>query len=142
MSLPVFMIQEGVRLSEEHMTDEEIAGLSGSQPRFPPGIPQAYCLKCGVKHLAFYAAMAHDCHIDMTARRPYADWLLDFQKMGYGVLQSPSDKRFPRFDYEVSGRQMLTFHLQADLNVGPGWELRDDWYFGDPWMADGFPKEL
>lgn len=107
----------------------------------PAGIPRATCLRCGKEHEAFYAVQAHDCHVVLAERRPYWDWLILFQKWGYGVLRDPDSRKFRTFNQVISGRQMLTEHLQADLHIGPDWPMKFDYYTGPEWQEAGFPVE-
>lgn len=116
-------------MPDQHLTDEEIHELGGGAPRLPAGIPQATCLACGTDYPAFYAAMAHDCdqNVHFADRKSYIEWLVYFRKLGFGVLKTAGDAKFP-LDKVVSGRTALTFHLQSDLCVGPGWELKEAYY--------------
>lgn len=122
---------------ERHITDEEIHELGGGEaPRVPAGVPQAICLACGHQHNAFYAAMSHDCeeNVPYAERRPYIEWLELFRRLGFGVLKTVEDTKFP-LDKEIPGRTAITFHLQSDLFVGPGWELKTNYY--DQLLAHG-----
>jgi hypothetical protein len=114
-------------VADRHLTDEEIHQASGNKPRMPAGIPKATCLACGDEHDSFYASMAHDCRIVLRDRHTYGEWLIKFQRWGYGVLKTPEDMKFP-WDFKVTGQLMLTEFLQSDLFVAEGHELKDDWY--------------
>ncbi len=125
---------------DRHLTDEEIHEAAGQAPRDVPGMPQANCLSCGAVFTPYYAAMAHDCVVRLAEKAPYWLWLLRFQKWGMGVLRTPADRKFPSFDRSViSGRSMLTQHLQADINVGHGEELLSGHYGSSEFREAGFP---
>jgi hypothetical protein len=124
-------------MSERFISDEEIANLSGARPRMPAGIPHAVCLHCGEEYPSFYAYMAHDCLVDLKAKKSYGEWLLLFQAFGMGILRTPEDRKFPLFSKVITGKTMLTFHLQSDLYLPsshPPYK-HELWYFGSEWEA-------
>jgi hypothetical protein len=102
-------------------------------------MPKATCLACGQEYTPYYASQAHDCRISLAEHRPYYEWLLQFQRWGLGVLKTPNDRKFPDFARDVSGRSMLTQHLQSDIHIGPGWELKPSYYKTEEWREAGFP---
>jgi len=122
---------------DKHVTDEEIYQASGHAPRMPAGIPKATCLNCGQEHESFYAIQACDCRISLAERKTYAEWLLYFQRLGMGVLQTPEARKF-RFEKVITGRQALTFHLQSDLDSPrAGQEFAE--HYCCSFMDAGFP---
>jgi hypothetical protein len=111
-------------MPDDFLSDEQVRQSTGEDFRAPAGAPKATCLNCGQEFWAAYASQSCDCRIKLGDRKIYAEWLIFFQRMGFGVLKSPEDAKFP-FDKMLSGRKVLTNHLQTDLEIGPGWELID-----------------
>lgn len=123
---------------DDHITDEQVRASSGTDYRMTPGLPRATCLRCGTEYESYYAAQAHDCRINLGERKLYAEWLIFFQRLGYGVLKRPHDRKFD-WTKTISGRRALTFHLQSDLFIGPGYELID-WYSEEIWRLSNWPQ--
>jgi len=127
-------------MADRHVTDEEIAGMAGRAPRVPAGTPKATCLNCGSEFTAFYTSQAHfDCLIKLREKKTYAEWLLFMKKLGLGVLKTPGDAKFP-WDKRISGRQIITMHLQSDLFITPPPDYTiTDYYTGEVWAGADFP---
>jgi hypothetical protein len=130
-------------MPDRHFTDEEVHAASGHAPRTPPAVPKATCLGCGHEHDAFYAAMAHDCeaHVRFAengrpVRDSYANLLALFKRLGFGVLRSPKDAKFPP-DKQITVRVALTQHLQSDLFNGPNWPFTAH-YSTEAWDGTGY----
>ncbi len=72
---------------------------------------------------------------------PYAAWLLALQRWGFGVLEHPGAAKF-RFEKPVTGRQVLTYHLQSDIDASPNHATNDGYYLTDEWTSAGFNVHL